>query len=177
MLGVLRRRRLCGPAPPRVHFPGKDRFSPHTHLLFVCTAIMLTWRVQRYPWVEWGVLFRDDKEGQPRFASSAWVDDLVEVNRTTPMQVRTARSPWRVRAACYLRAGCVQLRLRTGAGNLLCMPVSVMCMTCAATFQLAGHLCSKAVQDLLAGGICIISPPTVSIWPAPHQPSPYTVRT
>mgnify|MGYP006876835108 FL=1 len=21
---------------------------------------------QRYPWVEWGILFRDDKEGQPR---------------------------------------------------------------------------------------------------------------
>ena len=43
---------------------------------------------QRYPWVEWGVLFRDDKEGQPRFASAAWVDDLVEVNKATPMQVQ-----------------------------------------------------------------------------------------
>ena len=44
---------------------------------------------QRYPWVEWGVLFRDDKEGQPRFASAKWVDDLVAVNRTSPMQVYT----------------------------------------------------------------------------------------
>jgi hypothetical protein len=33
------------------------------------------------------VLFRDDKEGEPRFASAAWVDDLVEVNKATPMQV------------------------------------------------------------------------------------------
>jgi hypothetical protein len=62
---------------------------------------------QRYPWVEWGVLFRDDKEGQPRweprslviflykngliselrFASAKWVEELVAVNKTSPMQV------------------------------------------------------------------------------------------
>ena len=52
--------------------------------------------------MEWGVLFRDDKEGQPRFASEQWVERLVAVNRTSPM-------------------------------------------------RLAGHLCAKAVRDLLAG--------------------------
>ena len=43
------------------------------------------------------MLFRDDKEGQPRFASAAWVDDLVEVNRTTPMQVPCERARARER--------------------------------------------------------------------------------
>ena len=63
---------------------------------------------QRYPWVEWGVLFRDDKEGQPRFASAKWVDDLVAVNRTSPMQVcacACARARMRLRVL-FLRCLC-----------------------------------------------------------------------
>jgi phosphoribosylanthranilate isomerase len=32
-----------------------------------------------YPFVEFGVLFRPDKEGEPRYASSAWVDRLSQV--------------------------------------------------------------------------------------------------
>ena len=60
-------------------------------------------RDQRYSWVEWGVLFRDDKEGQPRFASAKWVDDLVAVNRTSPMRVRACACLWRARRC----AGCV----------------------------------------------------------------------
>lgn len=30
----------------------------------------------RYPWVEWGVLFRNDLEGTPRYPSRPWVDRL-----------------------------------------------------------------------------------------------------
>lgn len=30
----------------------------------------------RYPFIEWGVLFRPDLEGSPRYASSAWLDRL-----------------------------------------------------------------------------------------------------
>jgi hypothetical protein len=36
---------------------------------------------QRYPWIEWGVLFRPDLEGQGRYASEAWVESLSRVNR------------------------------------------------------------------------------------------------
>lgn len=36
---------------------------------------------QKYPWIEWGVLFRPDLEGQPRYASFDWVERLVAVNR------------------------------------------------------------------------------------------------
>lgn len=32
---------------------------------------------QAYPLVEFGVLFRPDKEGQPRYASTAWVESLA----------------------------------------------------------------------------------------------------
>lgn len=31
---------------------------------------------QRYPRIEWGVLFRPDLEGTPRYASTAWVESL-----------------------------------------------------------------------------------------------------
>jgi len=28
----------------------------------------------RYPFIEWGVLFREDKEGEPRYAEMGWVE-------------------------------------------------------------------------------------------------------
>lgn len=34
----------------------------------------------QHEWVEWGVLFRPDKEGLPRYASKAWLERLGEVN-------------------------------------------------------------------------------------------------
>lgn len=34
-----------------------------------------------YEWVEWGVLFRSDLEGQARYASSDWVMRLVEIQK------------------------------------------------------------------------------------------------
>ena len=34
-----------------------------------------------YTWIEWGVLFRPDMEGTPRYASTAWVENLVKCNK------------------------------------------------------------------------------------------------
>jgi phosphoribosylanthranilate isomerase len=41
----------------------------------------------RHPWVEWGVLFRKDKQGQPRYASPAWLKQLSEVNAERTMRL------------------------------------------------------------------------------------------
>ena len=42
-----------------------------------------------YQWVEWGILFRQDKEGQPRYPSTTWVQKLVEAKVNT-QQIRIA---------------------------------------------------------------------------------------
>ena len=34
----------------------------------------------KYPFIEWGVLFREEKAGEPRFASPAWLERLRHVN-------------------------------------------------------------------------------------------------
>lgn len=40
---------------------------------------------QAFPLVEFGVLFRPDKEGEPRYASKEWVDEVSEVAAKTSM--------------------------------------------------------------------------------------------
>eukprot|EP01041_Mallomonas_annulata_P001522 gene1522-2929_t len=35
-----------------------------------------------YPYIEWGVLFRPDMEGIPRYASAAWLDRLIALNNS-----------------------------------------------------------------------------------------------
>lgn len=47
---------------------------------------------QHYPWIEWGVLFRPDKEGLPRYASAAWVQKLSKAKQqqSSPDSVRLA---------------------------------------------------------------------------------------
>jgi len=37
-----------------------------------------------YPFVEWGVLFRPDKEGQPRYATKTYVETLASVQSINP---------------------------------------------------------------------------------------------
>ena len=32
-----------------------------------------------YTWIEWGVLFRPDLAGTPRYASDSWLKSLIEV--------------------------------------------------------------------------------------------------
>lgn len=43
-----------------------------------------------YTWIEWGVLFRPDLEGTPRYASAEWVERLVKVNRECGSFMRLA---------------------------------------------------------------------------------------
>lgn len=40
---------------------------------------------ERYPFVEWGLLFSADRFGTPRYPSRAWVNDMVGVAETRPM--------------------------------------------------------------------------------------------
>lgn len=48
---------------------------------------MLVVLAQAYPKVEFGVLFRPDKEGQPRYASKEWVERLACATKTTNMKL------------------------------------------------------------------------------------------
>jgi hypothetical protein len=125
---LLRRRRLSGSAPARGNLAGampprsraprglaacrfnsKGLLPPTWHCLPISSELESgNSCAQRYPWVEWGVLFRDDKEGQPRFASAKWVDDLVAVNRTSPMQV----------------CACACMRAHAPARAIFALPVS-----------------------------------------------------
>ena len=43
-----------------------------------------------YPWIEWGVLFRPDLEGSPRYASMDWVNRLSKINTDTGGNMRLA---------------------------------------------------------------------------------------
>jgi hypothetical protein len=43
-----------------------------------------------YPWVEWGVLFRDDLAGQPRYASPTALADLKAINDAAGRPMRLA---------------------------------------------------------------------------------------
>lgn len=44
----------------------------------------------RYNWIEWGVLFRPDLEGTPRYATRGWVEELAKVNKDTGSMMRLA---------------------------------------------------------------------------------------
>jgi phosphoribosylanthranilate isomerase len=46
---------------------------------------MLALIFNAYPFVEFGVLFRPDKEGEPRYASSAWVEELGKLAKSSNM--------------------------------------------------------------------------------------------
>lgn len=49
-----------------------------------CDPELLAAISARHPYVEWGVLFRPDREGQPRYASPEWVQRLAKVRRGCP---------------------------------------------------------------------------------------------
>ena len=44
----------------------------------------------RFPWVEWGVLFRENKQGTPRFASYDWLEELRREQRSRARAVDVA---------------------------------------------------------------------------------------
>lgn len=43
-----------------------------------------------YSWIEWGMLFRPDLEGQPRYATKGWVQQLCKLNKDTGSVMRLA---------------------------------------------------------------------------------------
>jgi len=43
-----------------------------------------------YTWIEWGVLFRPDLEGSPRYATTSWVEQLSKINKDTGGIMRLA---------------------------------------------------------------------------------------
>jgi hypothetical protein len=51
-------------------FCGADNTTNPRHLALLA---------QSYPNVEWGILFRPDKEGQPRYATRSWVQSLSHI--------------------------------------------------------------------------------------------------
>lgn len=51
-------------------FCGADNTVNPRHLALIA---------QSYPQVEWGILFRPDKEGQPRYATMDWVQTLASI--------------------------------------------------------------------------------------------------
>mmetsp|Transcript_31930 Transcript_31930/g.67132 ORF Transcript_31930/g.67132 Transcript_31930/m.67132 type:complete len:293 (+) Transcript_31930:73-951(+) len=46
---------------------------------------------QNYPLVEWGILFRPDKEGTPRYASKEWVSRLSRILKNNPTRGNNVR--------------------------------------------------------------------------------------
>ena len=42
---------------------------------------------EQHGWVEWGVLFRPEKAGSPRFASDEWLERLGQVNLAGRMRL------------------------------------------------------------------------------------------
>lgn len=69
-----------------------------------------------YPFVEFGVLFRPDKEGTPRYASSEWVDKLCSIVRS---EGNHSGSSLNIRLAAHLCGSRVDEILRSGDSSFL----------------------------------------------------------
>lgn len=50
----------------------------------------------QHPWVEWGVLFREEKAGTPRYASKQWLESLGAANPDRTMKLAAHLCSWRV---------------------------------------------------------------------------------
>eukprot|EP01036_Dinobryon_divergens_P033273 gene33273-43024_t len=77
-----KRKAAASEKPPLLRYMGfcgiDDSVSP-IHLHLVSAA---------YPWVEWGILFRTDKEGQPRYPTFSWVEKFTSAkNLKQPLNV------------------------------------------------------------------------------------------
>ena len=68
--------------------------TAHLHALGFCGADdsvdphLLLLISKAYPFVEWGVLFRPDKVGTPRYASDEWVERLSLAARSSNGELR-----------------------------------------------------------------------------------------
>lgn len=70
-------------------FCGADDSVNHRHLILLGMT---------YPTIEWGVLFRPDKEGQPRYATRQWVCRLAELLAQNVVATANASPPIRLAA-------------------------------------------------------------------------------
>lgn len=52
--------------------------------------MLLTQLSYHYPFIEWGVLFHPDREGQPRYATMAWVKKLGEIKANVSHDIHLA---------------------------------------------------------------------------------------
>lgn len=43
-----------------------------------------------YPWIEWGVLFRQDMEGQPRYPTLNWVENFIKIKSSASHNINLA---------------------------------------------------------------------------------------
>jgi hypothetical protein len=74
-------------------FCGADDSVNHRHLILLGKL---------YPTVEWGILFRPDKEGQPRYATRQWVCRLAELLVKQNKDVTTTANTPPIRLAAHL---------------------------------------------------------------------------
>ena len=65
-------------------------YSIHAHQQTYSSPDHLQLLSVHYSWIEWGILFRPDLEGTPRYASAKWVQSLVEVNKASGQIMRLA---------------------------------------------------------------------------------------
>ncbi len=73
-------------------FCGADDSVNHRHLILFGKS---------YPTIEWGILFRPDKEGQPRYATRQWVCRLAELLAQNDAAIASNASP-PIRLAAHL---------------------------------------------------------------------------
>ena len=83
-------------SPPKLAalgFCGADDSVNHRHLILLG---------KNYPSIEWGVLFRPDKEGEPRYATRQWVCRLAELLTQLSDGATAANATPAIRLAAHL---------------------------------------------------------------------------
>ena len=93
----------------------------------------------RYPWAEWGVLFREDMEGKARYASRAWLE-----------QLRAARTA-SVAAAAAATTTAASTNTIVAAAGAAAAAETPAPATALAPIRLAAHLCGTYCEQLLSG--------------------------
>lgn len=104
--------------PPKLSalgFCGADDSVNHRHMILIGKT---------YPLVEWGILFRPDKEGQPRYATRQWVCRLAQLLKQNVVAHNEEEPP--IRLAAHLCGSHVN--------NLLSSSIDTNCANNTDTF-------------------------------------------
>ena len=76
---------------------GFDKYQLLTLIIYILCIIssddsvapgLLQLLSAKYNWIEWGVLFRPDLEGTPRYATKAWVEELASLNKANGSKMK-----------------------------------------------------------------------------------------